>query len=197
MRPRFAQLALVPTLLLLGCASGGGGGAGPGTTLVGNTPGGGVMVMTGDGESLEIRRGGDLRAIPRIEAPVDQAWRVLPLVYELMGVEPDGLLPAERRLTVSQVRFQRQIMGRRPSDFFECGYDPGMNRLLADMAPIDASIETRLVSVSGGGTEVRTSIRATTRPTGGSAGRANCESSGLFETIVARLTQEFVDGRTP
>ncbi len=173
-----------------GCASGGGGG---GDTFTGVTDAGLVQVMTGDGAIWQIQRGSNLRNTPRAEVSPDEAWRVLPLVYEMIDIELTTILPAERRLGNGDHRFQRQILNRRPSDFFECGSDPGLMRPLADQAPIDARIETRVVG-SGGGSEIRTAISATARRSGGAPGRATCESTGLLEAIIARLTQEFAAG---
>jgi hypothetical protein len=179
--------ALAVAALVAGCASGGPG------TFTGQSEPGLVQVMTGDGAIWQIQRGSDLRSTPRAEVSPAEAWRVLPLVYELLDIELTTLVPAERRLGTGEHRFQRQILNRRPSDFFECGSDPGLMRPLADQAPIDARIETRVVG-SGGGSEIRTAISATARRSGGSPGRANCESTGLLEVIIARLTQEFATG---
>jgi hypothetical protein len=182
--------ALAMAALVAGCASGGSGGSG---TLTGVSDAGVVQVMTGDGEMWHIPRGSDLRSTPTAEVSPAEAWRVLPLVYEMLGIELTTILPAERRLGSGDHRFQREILNRRPSDFFECGSDPGLLRPLADQVPIDARIETHVVG-SGDGSEIRTAISATARRSGGAPGRANCESTGLLEVIIARLTQELVSG---
>jgi hypothetical protein len=181
-------LAVGLALGLGGCASGGGGGS----TFT-DSEGGLVQVMTGDGEVWQIRREADRRTVPQVSVTPEEAWRVLPLVYEMAGIELTTILPEERRLGNRSHRFQREIMNRRASDYFECGTDPGLLRPLADQSPIDARVETQVVAVSGGA-EIRTVVAGTARRTGGSAGRANCESTGLLEVIIARLTEEFAAG---
>jgi len=186
---------LVPAMGLLGFASGCaspsqgsgvGSGGGGGATQV-------VSVITGDGETLEIRRNPDVRISQRIAVTAEEAWAVLPGVYGLLGIELDTRVDAQRRLGASNHRFSRQILGRRPSDFFECGTDPGLNRLLADQSPIDAQVFTQVVPTSGGA-ELRTMVQGSARRTGGTPGVARCESSGLLEVVIARLVQDLVTG---
>jgi len=150
-----------------------------------------ISIVTAEGETLELRRSPDALLSQRIAVTPAEAWAVLPGVYGLLGIQLDNRIDAQRRLGASRHRFSRQIMGRRASDFFECGTDPGLNRPLADQSPIDAQVFTQVLPTAEGA-ELRTSVQASARRTGGSAGVARCESTGMLETVIARLVHDLV-----
>ena len=190
--PRFCLLGLAGLAGVAGgCAAPSGGGG------LGSAGGGGptqvVSVITGDGETWEIRRSANARTSQRVDVTAAEAWAVLPGVYGLLGIELDTRVDAQRRLGASSHRFSRQILGRRPSDFFECGTDPGLNRPLADQSPIDAQVFTQVVPTASGA-ELRTVVQGSARRTGGAPGVARCESAGLLEVVIARLVQDLVAG---
>lgn len=172
------------------------GACGPTTGGAGSSSSGGgsefVSVITGDGETLEIRRNVDIRTSQRVSVTPAEAWAVLPGVYGLLEIELDTRVDAQRRLGASNHRFSRQVLGRRASDFFECGTDPGLNRPLADQSPIQAQVFTQVVPTANG-TELRTTVQGSARRTGGAPGVANCESRGLLEVVIARLVQDLVN----
>lgn len=175
----FAALTLTAALAA-GCASAGSGGTyrEPGT----------VSVVTPDG-TFHIPMGADVRATPRVSVTAADAWAVLPGVYETLGIETDVLEPARRRIGATQHRFSGQILRRSPSEFFDCGTDPGLTVPLADRAPINAQVITEVVG-SGEGAELRTSVSGTARRPGGAAGVAQCRSLGLLEILIARMAEE-------
>lgn len=163
-----------------GCASAGSGGTyrEPGT----------VAVITPSG-TFQIPIGVDVRATPRVAVTAAEAWGALPGVYEALGIATDVMDPSRRQIGAQQHRFSGQILRRSPSDFFDCGMDPGLNAPLADRAPINAQVITE-VSGAGEGAEVRTTINATARRPGGAAGTATCRSLGLLEILIAKMVEE-------
>lgn len=150
-----------------------------------------ITIMTGGGESYQIRRGSDVRVNPTVTATPAEAWTVLPDVYRGLGFEPDVQDSGVRTLGVSAQRVSRRLLNRAASDFFDCGLDPGLNRPLADQGPITASVVTQVVGV-GGGAELRTVVSGTARPTGGNAGLAQCRSTGLLEALIGDMVQKAV-----
>lgn len=180
MRPwAFAALSLAAALAA-GCASAGSGGSyrEPGT----------VSVVTPDG-TFQIPMGADVRAVPTVAVSAGDAWSALPGVYQALGIETDVMEPARRRIGATQHRFSGQILRRSPSEFFDCGTDPGLTVPLADRAPINAQVITEVVG-SGDGAEIRTSVSGTARRPGGAAGVAQCRSLGLLEILIARMAEE-------
>ena len=150
-----------------------------------------ITIMTGGGDSYQIRRGTDVRVNPTVTATPAEAWTVLPEVYRGLGFEPDVQDSGARTLGVSAHRISRRLLNRAASDFFECGLDPGLNRPLADQGPITAHVVTQVVA-SGAGAELRTVVSGTARPTGGNAGLAHCRSTGLLETLIGDMVQKAV-----
>lgn len=179
--------APVRVLGLLGIASVGAcasGGAAPAASEPGV-----VAVVTAGGESWEVRRSPDVRANPRVQVPPARAFEVLPAVYAELQFPADMQDPAARQIGVSEQRFSRRILGRTPSDFFDCGLDSGLNLPLADRAPIDARIVTQVMG-GGDAAEIATTIRATARRSGGNAGVADCRSTGLLEILIGEMVRE-------
>ncbi|MHB1193551.1 MAG: hypothetical protein ACYC6F_10940 [Longimicrobiales bacterium] len=166
-------------VLLAGCA-----GAAPGTQDPSV-----VSILTGDGTTIQIQRGADIRVNQSVTVGPDRAWDVLPLVYAELGIEPDIHDPARHVLGASAHRFSTRILNRNASDFFDCGLDPGIQRPLADQVPITARVVTEVHALSGGA-ELRTIVEGTARRTGGSAGTAACRSTGLMEVLVGEMVEK-------
>jgi hypothetical protein len=183
-RPWFAATLLLLPTFLGACAS-----AAP----TGSRDAGTVTIMTGDGTSLEIQRGADVRVNKRLAAAPDAAWEALPGVYRTLELETDVRDDANRRLGASEQRISRRFLNRNASDFFECGLDPGLNRPLADQVPITATITTTIVG-SGAGTELQTQVQGVARRTGGNAGTATCRSTGLMESLVGEMMERRTGG---
>jgi hypothetical protein len=166
-------------MLLAGCA----------TTAPGTQDPSVVSILTGDGNTIQIQRGADIRVNHAVTVGPDRVWDVLPLVYAELGIKPDIRDPARHMVGVSAHRFSTRILNRNASDFFECGLDPGLQRPLADQVPITARVVTEIQAVSGG-SELRTIVEGSARRTGGNAGTATCRSTGLMEVLVGQMVQK-------
>ena len=190
-RPRGrARASVALTCLLAGCA----------TTAPGTQDPTVVSIITGDGTTLEIQRGADIRVNHAVTVSPAQAWAVLPQVFGELGITPDIQEPGRRRLGVSAHRFSSRILNRNASDFFECGLDPGLQRPLADQMPITARVVTEVHALSEGA-ELVTIVEGSARRSGGNAGTATCRSTGLMEVLVAQMVQKLAappdPSRTP
>ncbi len=155
--------------------------------------GSGMTILTGDGTSYTVERSAEMRLDREVPRTAAEAWSTLPGIFAALGMEPDVRVDARRQLGVSQHRFSGQILNRRASDFFDCGTDPGLMRPLADQAPIDARVVTTILAGEGGSARVRTEVAGSARRTGGTAGRADCRSTGLMELLIARMVEERAD----
>lgn len=178
-RRHAGRAAVAVALYLAGCAT-----AAPGTqdpTV--------VSIITGDGTTMQIQRGADIRVNHAVTASPDRVWDVLPLVYAELGMKPDIQDPARHVLGASAHRFSARVLNRAASDFFDCGLDPGLQRPLADQVPITARVVTEVNAVSRGA-ELRTVVEGTARRTGGNAGTATCRSTGLMEALVGQMVQK-------
>lgn len=182
--PRPCTLLLGLWVVLLttvpACAGSGGGGAETRT----------VTIVTGDGQRIDVQRTTEPPLDLRVAFTADEAWSVLPDVYQALSLEADIRVPGRREIGVSQRRYRGQILDRRATEFFNCGVEPGLNRPLADRARIDARIVTTVLENSDGTASLRTRIQASALPTGGTGGRAECRSTGLMERIIAELIRE-------
>lgn len=188
-RTAATRLAVIGTLLvaawaLTGCASGGGAGAVPGERI--ET----VTLASGDGSRIEVRRTSTPPSEQRLDISPDEAWAALPAVYRAVGLDPDIRNPSIRQLGVDRHRFSARILDRQPSDFFNCGVEPGMNRPLANQGRIDAQIISSVRPRSDGTAAIVTQISAIATPRGGSGGRSECRSSGLLEQVIVDVLLE-------
>lgn len=170
-------------LSLVGCA---GGGSGTGAAVARDPA---AIIVATPGGSWEVRRSEDVRLNQRLTVTRDEAWSVLPRVFEDLDVEVDVRDVAGRRLGASAHRFGSRILGRDASDFFDCGMDPGLNRPLAGQMPITAQVVTDVMA-SGAGAELRTTVQGTARRSGGNAGVATCRSTGLLEVLIGEMVQQ-------
>jgi len=165
--------------------------AAPGGTVVQDP--GVVTVVTGDGQTWQLHRGVDVRLNQQLTVGGEAAWVALLRVYELIGIEPDILAPAQRQIGAAAHRFSREILKRPASDFFDCGTDPGLNRPLADQVPIRARVVTEVLERPTG-SELRSTVQGSALRTAGAAGTASCRSTGLLEVLIARMTQDLATG---
>ena len=191
-RTAATRLAVIGTFLvaawaLTGCASGGGAGAVPGERI--ET----VTLASGEGGRLEVRRTTTPPSEQRLDISPDQAWRALLPAYRAVGLEPDLLNAGLQQIGVDRHRFPARILGRQPSDFFNCGVEPGMNRPLANQGRIDAQIISTVRARSDGTAAVVTQISAVATPRGAGS-RSECRSSGLLEQVIVDLVRDRTGG---
>jgi hypothetical protein len=178
-----AVASLAAAAFVGGCA----GGGTPQTVSPGT-----ISVVT-DGGTYEIHRTEEIRPNQAVTVTRDQAWAILPAVYDDLGMEPDVRDPGTFQLGVSRHRFGSRMLNRSASDFFDCGLDPGLNRPIAGQMPIDAQVVTQVLGTTGGA-ELRTVVQGSARKSGGNAGIATCRSTGLLEILIGEMVQRLASG---
>lgn len=171
------------SVLLWGCAS-------PGAPVTRDART--ISVVTASG-TVQVDRGVDIRTNQRVEVTPLAAWNALPAVYRDLGIDPDMSEPATLRMGVSEYRISRSFLDRPASTFLDCGLDPGLNRPLADQIPVNVHMVTTVLE-GPAGTELRTEIQGTGRRSGGNAGVAQCQSTGVLESLIGRMVEDAAGG---
>jgi hypothetical protein len=141
--------------------------------------------------STEIRN--EPRVVARtVAAPVDSVWRVLPHVYEVLGISEAGIDPEQKVFGNPGFR-PRRIEGQRLSGYIECG--TGVTAVpKADEYEVAMSVLTRLSPGDAGGTVIATTVEATGKPRSVSGNPVYCQSKGTLEARVAELVLRVLRG---
>lgn len=172
---------VVLSALLVGCASSGSSGPSVGprevTTRV-ETPEGTV--------NLRSMRS-DPTAEFSIDAPPDQVWRALAVVYDELDVHVTTLDMGNRRIGIENTRMRRRLGGVRLSKYLSCGERLGQP--LADTDDIRMTVLTQVVP-SGSGSVLYTLVDASAKQTGTSGNWVNCATTGELEHHIVELVRK-------
>lgn len=120
-----------------------------------------------------------------VPAPMDSVWKVLPRVYEILGItEAAG---DENGTTFGMIDFRpKRIEGKRLSTYIDCGM--GATAVpKADTYEITMSLLTRLSATDDGHTRVETTVEASGKPRAVTGNPIYCQSNGVLESRVADL----------
>lgn len=181
-RRQLTPFALLATVTIFSGCAGAAGGARDDTPQT-------IAITLAEGEirHIEIGGGPNPNMGSRLQVTAEQAWAVLPDVFEELGLEAMGIDTSRRELAAPEFRLSGPFLGRRASDYVDCGYDPGLMRALADQATVEMSIRTTVTGTDNGPATLNTVVTGSARRGAGAAGRANCQSTGLLELIMARM----------
>lgn len=184
-RRHLTPFAILATVALLSGCAGAPGGARADTPQT-------YAIAIDRGDHVEIRHieiggGPNPNLGSRLQVTATQAWAVLPDVFEELGLEVRGMDTNRRELAAPEFRLSGPFLGRRASDYVDCGYDPGLMRALADQATVELSIRSVVAGPDDGPATLNTVVTGSARRGAGAAGRANCQSTGLLELIMARM----------
>ncbi len=179
-----AAAARLAALLLAGaCAS---------AATSGSTPASGVTytttrIETPMGGSYEVRTTADNRSTDAIYlASADAVWRVLPLVYDSLGIKLTAMDAAGRSLGTQNARTRRRLGGDAMSRSLSCGV--GVTG--EDNANSYDVYLTVMSAVEPQGTDhavMHTWVQASARPTATSGDPVRCGSTGWLERRIADL----------
>ncbi|HUG39155.1 MAG TPA: hypothetical protein VMM12_01655 [Longimicrobiales bacterium] len=145
-----------------------------------------VDVSTGAGTVVvsEVRDQPGI-AVHTLPFPPDSVWRVLPRVYDLLGIEGAGEVPGQRLYGARNFR-PRRIEEQRLSTYIDCGMGTTATPK-ADEYAVTMTLVSRLDSAPDGGTRVETVMQATARPRATAGNPVRCPSTGRLERRVADL----------
>ncbi len=170
-----AHLVLA-TLALSACASGSGG-----LEPVQYQP---ATIDRGTGVEVRVSETGSV-AERAISVSPEAAWRVLPQVYQALGLE-GGIVDA-RAMSFGNPRVTaRTVGGSRVDALFRCANE-GAGPSSVNRLQITFSISTTVSRGQEGESQLRTSIVAVGRPLEGtSSGQLVCISRGILEAAIER-----------
>ena len=169
---------LLALTLSAACASGGG---------VGGQADQSIHVATGASGVLRVRGEGAKTAA--VALPLERVWRVLPSVYDSLGIGLTDLDPATHILGNSGMKVHTSLGGVGLTKYLDCGSAQGYQS--AETYDIQMSIKTGVETTADGGSIVATMIEAAGRPLAFAGEYVRCTSKGELENaIVARVKQQ-------
>lgn len=174
---------LAATLVLGGCAS-------SGSAKLQNTerlrsP---TVITDGEGNTVQLDTQREFTTRSHsVALPIEQAYRRLLAVYDVMGIEPRSFSERDRFVGNQHVVARRRFGNRRLSTLLDCG--SGMTGPHADQYEVTFSIVTQLTPEGDASTRVTTRLIASARPMGASGTPVACSTKGALEQeIVDRLS---------
>ncbi len=178
-----AGVVVAALVTVSGCASSGSHTARPTTTETVRVAGGGSGSLSLTTTSAANAAGGT------VSYTIADVWRVLPAVYESLGIPRTHLDANAHVLGNEGMKIRRQLGGVRLSRFIDCGNAQGGSS--ADEYDVSFAISTQLASVDERSTSVSSVIEASARPVMFSGEQVRCSSKGVLEQrIVAAIGAE-------
>jgi hypothetical protein len=149
-----------------------GGAPAPETIRVSGAGGGAVTVTSNATAGVSI-----------VAAPIVKVWRLLPIVYDSVGLAVATLDSARRLIANGDTKLRRQIGGVPLSRYLDCGQTQiGYN---ADSYEVVLTVQTQLQPHESGATTVRTMVTALAKPVAFSQAYSNCTSTGKLESRLS------------
>ena len=174
------RLGLICVPMVLACATSQGVPGGGGTEA--------MIVSTGGLGEASLRTGVETVASRSLDLPPEQAWAVLPAVYEELEVPLAVYDTVDMRIGNTGFR-PRRIGGQRLSRYLNCGR--GVTATAnADRYEVTVSLTTRLTEADAGGTLLWTEIHASAKPRDVSGHPVRCASKGTLETRIVEAVTE-------
>ena len=146
-----------------------------------------VTIASGAGtQSLRIRQ--DDPSNQRVlELPLDAVWRVLPAVYDSLGVSITTVNPSMRVIGAEGAKVRRSLKGVPLSRYFDCGTTQiGAN---ADEYEITLTLLTQARAASPTTTRVEVTTMATARPVARRQDPQNCTNLGTLDARLYEMLQ--------
>ena len=175
-----------PTLLLMvlaACAS-----SGSTSTL---TPAPQTMQISGSttGGTVTVS-GSDVTTAHVIPFAPDKVWRILPSVFDSLGVPVETLDPAKRTIGNSGFKVRGRLKNVPLSRFIDCGNSTqvGPN---ADSYEVNITLLAEVRAGEGGASKVTLAFQPLARPANFSQQYSQCSSRGVLETRF----MEILNGR--
>ena len=163
-------------LVLTGCAS-----TPPGSALPGRDET--ARVTDASGNALRFRPG-EAAARTTLAVPRDAAWRVLPAVYDSLGIPVTLIDPATHTFGNSGFTLTRRLGKTSLTQYIDCGQTQGFAS--AETYEIYLGVMTQLHPGPDPGTTVMaTSVDAAGRPMTFQGGYTRCSSKGELEKRIA------------
>jgi hypothetical protein len=120
-----------------------------------------------------------------VPAPADRVWRVLPAVYQELGLAVTRA-DEDHRLLGSQQAVPRtkRILGMRMSELLQCGRTP-LGLPAADAYDVTLIVATDVLTAGRESSTIRSVVEGRARDPVSSSTPANCTSTGKLERAIA------------
>jgi hypothetical protein len=150
-----------------------------------------VVDSSGAGATLTVTTQTRASAI-NVPATVEQVWRVLPAVYEELGLPVRQMNSSTHVIGNPGFSARRQI-GRVPlTRYFDCGRT--QDRPSAETYELQISVLTQVQRGESEGSILSTSLQATARPVNFPTGAVQCTSTGALEARLAEAVRTHTRG---
>ncbi len=122
--------------------------------------------------------------VATVFSPIDEVWRVLPAIYDSLGIPVDRLDHAKHVIGNTGFRLRRRLGGVSLTRYLDCGHAQGGPS--AETYEVNLSVLTELQPAQRG-TTAATVVQATARPVTFVGEHTPCKSTGGLEKSIARL----------
>ena len=122
--------------------------------------------------------------VARVLAPIDEVWRVLPAIYDSLGIPVDRLDHGQHIIGNTGFRLRRRLGGVPLTRYLDCGRAQGGPS--AETYEVNLSVLTELQPAAAG-TTAATVVQATARPVTFVGEHTPCKSTGGIEKSVEKL----------
>lgn len=127
-----------------------------------------------------------------VDAPVEQVWAVLPVVFEELEI-PLGFYEEDEMALGNREFNPKALGGTRMSRYLDCGAST-TGRPFADAYQVEMFLTTRVDAVGEEKTRVRTELYATARARDTGGNRIQCPTKGTLERRISEMISDKVGG---
>jgi len=172
------RIILMFAATLAGCATGHSGTVQPSSET--------VRVVGSSSSNLRMTPSEGAKAI-EIPASIDRVWKVLPQIYDSLGIEIDNLDEARRVIGHSGMKLHRQLGKTLLTKIIDCGSTQGFPS--ADSYEIQFSVFTHVTAGENATSKVATKITAVGRPMAFAGEYVKCSTKGTLEATIAEAVK--------
>ena len=128
--------------------------------------------------------------VANVQAPPDSVWRVLPAVFQTLGIPVTTVDATNRMIGNSSHKVRRKLGPVALSKYLDCGTTQSAPS--ADTYEVQLSVMSRVSPSAGpnatpGTTAVMTSVEALAKPVSFAGDNVRCASTGALEARLAQL----------
>jgi len=122
-------------------------------------------------------------AVKVVAFPLEQVWRVLPAVFDSLGIPITDVDAPQHVIGSSGFKARKRLKNVPLSKFVDCGSTQGFPS--ADDYDLKISVLTQVEPDASGGTSIATQVEAEGRPPAFSGAYSRCHSTGQLEAAIS------------
>jgi len=175
---RIVLISVISAVAVAGCATGHAGTERPSSES--------VRIVGSSGRNLRLSPSEGAKEI-EVPASIDRVWKVLPQIYDSLGIEIDNLDEARRVIGHSGMKLHRQLGKTLLTKIIDCGSTQGFPS--ADSYEIQFSVFTHVTAGENATSKVATTITAVGRPMAFAGEYVKCSTKGALETTIVEAVK--------